>query len=114
MRSLSTRCAAGARRLLHQIAPKQPKGFAHLLQAFDFHLAQVKEVALAGDDTRALERVVRGRFRPHIVLAGGEEDGVPLLAGREPVEGRAAAYVCERFSCLRPVTEPGELEALLD
>ena len=106
--------AVGVLRLLHGIAPQQPQGFAHLLQALDFHLAQVKEVALAGDDTRALERVIRGRFRPHIVLAGGEEDGVPLLAGRAPVDGRAAAYVCERFSCLRPVTEPAELEALLD
>ena len=57
---------------------------------------------------------MRARFRPHIVLAGGEADGVPLLAGREPVDGRAAAYVCEHFSCQRPVTEPAELEALLD
>jgi uncharacterized protein YyaL (SSP411 family) len=29
------------------------------------------------------------------------------------VDGRAAAYVCERFSCLRPVTEATELAALL-
>jgi uncharacterized protein YyaL (SSP411 family) len=57
--------------------------------------------------------VVRERFRPHLVLAGGEEDGVPLLADRTPVDGRAAAYVCERFACQRPVTEPAELEALL-
>ena len=47
------------------------------------------------------------------MAAGGEPDGVPLLEGREPVDGRAAAYVCEHFACRRPVTEPDELEELL-
>jgi uncharacterized protein YyaL (SSP411 family) len=74
----------------------------------------VREVALVGPGLEPLERVVRSAFRPHVVLAGGEPDGVPLLDGREPVDGRAAAYVCERFACRRPVTEPGELAALLD
>jgi uncharacterized protein YyaL (SSP411 family) len=99
--------------LLHSVAPKHPQAFGHLLQAFDFHLSAVKEVALVGEDTGALEGVVRGAFRPHLVLAGGEADGVPLLEGREPVDGRPAAYVCEHFACKAPVTEPEELEALL-
>jgi uncharacterized protein YyaL (SSP411 family) len=38
---------------------------------------------------------------------------VPLLEGRRPLNGRAAAYVCERFACKQPVCEPSELEALL-
>jgi uncharacterized protein YyaL (SSP411 family) len=108
------RRAVGVLRLLHQVATRHPQAFAHLLQAMDFHLAPVKEVALVGEPTGALEAVVRGEFRPHLVLAGGREDGVPLLAGREPVESRAAAYVCERFACKRPVTDPGELAALLE
>ena len=88
-------------RLLHELAPKHPQAFGHLLQALDFRLAQVKEVALVGDELRPLERVVRDAFRPHLVLAGGEPDGVPLLEGREPVDGRATAYVCEHFACTR-------------
>jgi uncharacterized protein len=100
-------------RLLHELAPKHPQAFGHLLQALDFHLSPVKEVALVGDDLRPLERVVRGAFRPHIVVAGGRADGVPLLQDRPPVDGRAAAYVCERFACKAPVTEPEALEALL-
>jgi uncharacterized protein YyaL (SSP411 family) len=108
------RRAEGVIRLLHKVASRHPQAFAHLLQAIDFHLAPVKEVALVGADVRPLERTVRARFRPHLVLAGGEADGVPLLAGRDPVDGRAAAYVCENFACRRPVTEPDELEQLLE
>jgi uncharacterized protein YyaL (SSP411 family) len=66
-----------------------------------------------GDELGPLERVVRDSFRPHLVLAGGEPDGVPLLEGRDPVEGRPTAYVCQQFLCRAPVTEPGELEELL-
>jgi uncharacterized protein len=105
--------AGGVFALLHQIAHKHPQAFPHLLQALDFHFGPTREVALAGEDTRHLERVVRSKFRPHIVLAGGEPDGVPLLEGRTPVDGAAAAYVCERFACKAPVTEPDALESLL-
>jgi uncharacterized protein len=105
--------AVGHIRLLHVIAPQHAGGFGHLLQAIDFLLAEVREIALVGDDRAPLEQVVREAFRPHVVLAGGPADGVPLLAGREPVGGRAAAYVCERFACQRPVTEPEELRELL-
>jgi uncharacterized protein YyaL (SSP411 family) len=116
--------AAGVLALLHPIAAQHPQAFSNLLLAADFHLAPVREVALAGDDTSELERVVRAELRPHLVLAGGAPDtrdgqgrqgtgGVPLLEGREPVDGESAAYVCERFACQRPVTRPAELTALL-
>ncbi len=106
--------ALGVLRLLHRMAPEHPVAFGHFLQAFDFHLAAVKEVAIAGPDAAPLERVVRGAFLPHVVLAGGAGDGtVPLLEGRSAVDGRAAAYVCEHFACRQPVTSPDELAALL-
>ena len=90
-----------------RVAPAHPQAFGHLLQAIDFHLAPVREVALVGRRRRAARSAsCAARFRPHVVLAGGEPDGVPLLEGREPVDGRAAAYVCERFACQRPVTSP--------
>jgi uncharacterized protein YyaL (SSP411 family) len=105
--------ALGVLRLLHAVAPQHPAAFGHVLQALDFHAASVKEVAIVGPDAAALERVVHGGFHPHVVVAGGPADGVPLLEGRTEVDGRAAAYVCEHFACRRPVTEPGELAALL-
>jgi len=109
------RHAVGVLRLLHPVAARHPSAFGHLLQAIAFHLAPVQEVAIAGEGpTGPLARTVRSRFRPQLVLAGGDADGgAPLLEGREPVAGRPAAYVCERFACRRPVTENDELAALL-
>jgi uncharacterized protein YyaL (SSP411 family) len=34
---------------------------------------------------------------------------VPLLAGKALVDGEPAVYVCERFVCKAPVTDPGDL-----
>jgi uncharacterized protein len=111
--------AAGQLALLHEVAVRHPTAFGHLLQAIDLQLAPRREVALVGDadGVAALAAVVRETRRPHLVLAGGPGDGrtaVALMEQRTPVDGRAAAYVCERLACQRPVTEPDELRALLD
>jgi uncharacterized protein YyaL (SSP411 family) len=98
--------------LLHKVAPEHPLAFGHLLRAIDFHLGPVREVALAGDDVSALAAVVRSGFFPYVVLAGGSGD-IPLLEGRVPVDGHAAAYVCQHFTCQLPVTSPDELASSL-
>jgi uncharacterized protein YyaL (SSP411 family) len=110
--------ARGTIALLHPIAARHPLAFAHLLQAVDFQLADdAREVAIVGDGPQAaaLAHAVRGALRPHVVLAGAaeESDEVPLLAGRHTLDGRPAAYVCERFACQAPVTEPDAVRRLL-
>jgi uncharacterized protein YyaL (SSP411 family) len=107
------RNALGVLHLTFPLAIRHPHAFGHLLQAADFYLAPVREVAIVGPSPEPLLRVVRSKFRPHMVLAGGPPDGVPLLEGREPVDGNAAAYVCEHFVCQAPVTTPDELAAAL-
>jgi uncharacterized protein YyaL (SSP411 family) len=115
------RHADGVFALLARIAPQHPQAFAHLLQAIDFAVEPTREVALVGEELEPLDRVVRARFRPHLVMAGRlAGDGYPdadsapaLLRGRTTVDGQSAAYVCENFACQRPVTEPGELAGLL-
>jgi uncharacterized protein YyaL (SSP411 family) len=108
------RHALGVLRLLFPLAMRQPFAFGHLLRATDFYLAPVREVAIVGPGADSLLRVVRSEYRPHLVLAGGGPDGdVPLLEGRETVDGQAAAYVCEHFACKAPVTTPEELAAAL-
>jgi hypothetical protein len=115
--------AMGVLRLFGNVAPRQPDAFAHLLRALDFHVATTREVALiaprgAADPAKALAGlagVVRGRHRPHLVLAGGPEgcDSPPLLRNRPSIDGRPGAYVCEGFACKAPVADPEELARLL-
>jgi uncharacterized protein YyaL (SSP411 family) len=105
-------------------AIRQPSAFGHLLGAADDSVGPMDEVAIVGTqrERRALERAVAGRYLPRMVLARGEADAnghepaqqVPLLIGRGPVGGFAAAYVCHGFVCTRPVTEAEDLLALLD
>jgi uncharacterized protein YyaL (SSP411 family) len=107
--------AEGVFALFGKPAVEHPDAFAHLLRALDFHLSPSREVALVGDEPAELAAVVRERFRPHLVLAGGPEgsEEPPLLAGRTTLDGRPAAYVCENFACQLPVTGPEELRKLL-
>ncbi len=48
-----------------------------------------------------------------VVVAEGPVDGIPLLAGRTPIDGRPAAYVCRGFVCERPVTDLSDLDTAL-
>ena len=57
-----------------------------------------------------LRAAVLAGFEPNTVyaFASGPDDpaarAVPLLQGKDLVDGQAAVYVCERFACSAPVT----------
>jgi uncharacterized protein len=116
--------AVGVLRLFAPAAVRHPDAFGHLLQALDFHLSSVREVALVAPQNGAaplaplseLAAVVHSAHRPHVVLAGGPEgmERPELLRDRPTVEGKPAAYVCENFTCQAPVTEPDRLAAQLE
>ena len=116
--------ATSALRLVRDAMVEAPSGFGQALCALDLAVGPAREVAVVGareePATEALiDEVVRARFAPNTVLAvvapedSGTQALVPLLDGRTQVGGRATAYVCERFVCQSPLTDPGALAALL-
>jgi uncharacterized protein YyaL (SSP411 family) len=112
--------AEGWLRLVAPAAGSHPQAVAYALLALDERHRPVREVAVVGpeEEREALLAVVRERLRPGIVVAHGDglhpdDDAVPLLRGRTPVDGHAAAYVCEGFACRAPVTTPDALRAAL-
>ena len=62
-----------------------------------------------GDVDSPVARAALAPFQPRAVVAVGPSEEVPLLAGKSLVDGRPAVYVCERFVCKAPVTDPEEV-----
>ena len=115
------RAGVSALRIVRDLMERAPLGFGRALCALDLYLGPSREVAIIGDhgapDTGALLGEVRSGWRPNTVVAAAvpaqHDDMVALLRDRPQVDGRATAYVCERFVCQRPTTDPGELRRQL-
>jgi len=113
-----------AERALTTITPftaRYPTAFAMWLQAIDFALAPVAEIAIVGDPeddaTRALLREAQSGYAPNRVVALRASEqaptAIPLLDERTLVKGRATAYVCRGFACRLPVTDADALREQL-
>lgn len=113
-------------RVLARIGPavaQYPTAFAYFGAQIDFVTRPPHEVAVVGaaDDagTANLLEALFHPYRPGQVVAfraasdGAAAETIPLLAGRDPVDGRAAAYVCRQFTCRLPVTTAVDLAAEL-
>jgi uncharacterized protein YyaL (SSP411 family) len=116
--------AAGALRLVRGAMARAPVGFGYALNALDLLLGPTREVAIVGrrDDpatTALVDAVIADRWVPNVALAWADPrddvaTDVPVLRDRRMVDDRPAAYVCERFTCLLPVTDGPALAAQLD
>ena len=86
-----------------------PGFFAWAACGLDLWLSPPRELAIVGDVASPVARAALTPFAPRTVVAVGPADDVPLLAGKTLVDGETAVYVCERFACRAPVTDPEEL-----
>ena len=111
---------------VQEMMSAHPQAFTHLICAADFHLDTPSEIALVGRrgsaDIDSLLRVVRRRFAPNEIVAlldPNQPDSVtrginlPLLDGKQLINGAAAAYVCRDYACATPVGDADELSRLL-
>jgi uncharacterized protein len=113
------RAGVSALRVVRDLMERAPLGFGNALCALDLYLGPATEVAVVGDPggVQPFVRELRSAFRPNAVVAATVDGGggaVPLLRDRPAVDGRATAYVCERFVCQRPTTDVAEFRRQLD
>ncbi len=90
-----------------------PNAFAHWLGAAVFMIGNPQEVAIIGEpnaaETKTLIDTIFAQFRPNLVVAVGDNSSIPLLKERKQLNGKATAYVCQRFVCQQPVNSPEAL-----
>ena len=99
------RQAVGVFRFVAPLLPRAPSAFGHALNALDLYFSPPREIAIVGPPDSEVARAALASFDPNAVVAFGPSDEVPLLAGKDLVDGRPAVYVCEAFACQAPVTE---------
>jgi uncharacterized protein YyaL (SSP411 family) len=102
------------------LATRAPRFVSWALAAAEAAVAGPLEVAVVGPKgdpaTTALHRTALTDAMPGSVVVRGEptaEAEIPLMAQRDLVDSRPAAYVCHGFVCRRPVTGPDALRAEL-
>lgn len=102
---------------------ESPFSSERMLGALDFMHRRPRKIAIVAPngDSSGLSRLVGAAWRgyvPNAVFAGlyeGAPDSeklaerIPLLAGKKPVDGKAAAYVCKGYTCKAPVTDEAKL-----
>ncbi|NNM05351.1 MAG: hypothetical protein HKO65_09625, partial [Gemmatimonadetes bacterium] len=104
-----------------EAASRFPSAFGRFLSATAMALAPPTEVVLLGDpesqELADLLAVTNRFYLPHRIVVGGNPADLPpmpILEGREAVEGKAVAYVCQDFTCSLPLSDPSRLAAELE
>ncbi|MBK8976710.1 MAG: thioredoxin domain-containing protein [Planctomycetes bacterium] len=110
-----------ALRAHHAFVQRAPIGCPGLMLAVDLALADVREVVVAArsaddGDARTMLATAWRAWPPHVVVAPlwprhatALAELSEVFAGKAPVDGRAAAFVCRRGTCDAPVLEPAAL-----
>jgi uncharacterized protein YyaL (SSP411 family) len=101
----------------HDAALANPFGFSQLLCALDLQQEHPVEIVLAGDDVRALARATAEVYLPNRIIVHASSAPrllEPLVAGKSPVNGGPAAWVCREHTCNAPVTTGDELRFTLE
>ena len=93
-------------RLVRPALERAPTAFGWALCALDLHLSTPRELAILGQVDSEVARAALRSWQPTTVVAVGPDDEVPLLAGKTLVDGASAVYLCERFACQAPITDP--------
>jgi len=102
-----------------------PAHSSAMLTALNFWLGPTQEIVIAGNadstDTKKMLKLVRSKFLPNSIVLFREQDNansdiyriVPFIKNQAVIDGKATAYVCEKYVCNRPVSKTADLDKML-
>ncbi|HEX2978766.1 MAG TPA: thioredoxin domain-containing protein [Anaerolineaceae bacterium] len=107
---------------VQSMAARYPTSFAFWLNALDFRVGPVRQIALMGppqdDGLKGMLRIYSEQYRPREVLAVSDvpvpAEAPPLLFDRPLLAGQATAYVCTGFTCQLPLNDPRLFKLQMD
>ena len=83
--------------------------YAHSTALFvhDYFLNGPKEIVLAAENTNdPLMNIVKQTYLPCKILASSStEMDLPILEGKEMVDGQSTIYICKNYTCKEPITD---------
>jgi len=111
--------AARVLRSVRELMLQHPLGFSNWLCALDLYLSEPRQIAIIGSidnpATSELLRTLCVTWLPNKVVVAydpGDPTSVSelkLLENRGMINDQPTVYVCRRYSCQRPVTDPVSL-----
>ena len=98
-----------------------PEHYAQMLCTLDFLTGKPKEIVIAGKpgEINNMLREIRQTLIPNkiVVYSPVNQDKltkiIPMLQGKSPLNNDATVYVCQNYTCKRPVKNVASLKKLL-
>lgn len=95
-----------------------PSSYSLALIAFMFNFEVTKEIVIAGNKndsvTKEFMNIINNKYSPFstVILNDNDEnikEILPHLVGKEMLEDKVTAYICQNFTCGVPITDIDEL-----
>ena len=105
-------------RLVAAQIKRYPQAFGRVLSTMEFYLNRTKEIVIIGEKGNELEREIWREFSPDKIVILSHETNkdynfVPFLQDKNMIDNQPTAFVCENFTCQKPVTNVEDLRAQL-
>lgn len=116
--------ASAAEKTLQECSTRiqnSPTSLNAMLAALDFYYSSNQQVIIVPnpnlDNTKEILHLIRNKFLPNSIVISKNNNEIeqllPLLSDYKSLDGKTTIYVCQNFTCQKPVTDINDFRLLL-